>query len=114
MRKIIMALGTEAPDIDLVSFSFENEGGDKDKPVRPLRPALPLPRMTGVGQIFIDVNDPSRFITSRKARTVVRQLVAGFKAEGLQPGDCVCVHSFNEVVTVGCFAFPRINMRFGY
>lgn len=27
----------------------------------------------------------------------MRKLIAGFKAEGLESGDCVCVHSFNDV-----------------
>lgn len=74
-----MVMKYGAPDVDAVTFAFENEGGNQDKP------------------ILIDVNDPSRFVTPRTARTIVRKLVAGFKAEGLEPGDCVCIHSFNQV-----------------
>lgn len=93
-----MALKYGAPDVDVVTFAFENKGGNQDKPVRDLSgvPYL-LPRLTLSCKILIDVNDPSRFVTPRTARTTVRKLVAGFKAEGLEPGDCVCIHSFNEV-----------------
>ncbi len=63
---------------------------------RPLQ-AHPLIDTTNFPQILIDGNDPTRFVTTRTARTIVRQLVAGFKAEGLEFDECVCIHSFNDV-----------------
>lgn len=50
-------------------------------------------------QVLIDASDPSRFVTVSSARKIVRQLIAGLKAEGFRSGDCVCVHSFNDVQT---------------
>ncbi len=32
-----------------------------------------------------------------QSRTIIRQLVAGFHNAGLQKGDCVCLHSFNDI-----------------
>lgn len=48
-------------------------------------------------QVLIDANDPSRFITARVARSAVRKLIAGLRSEGFEPGDCLCLHSFNDV-----------------
>jgi 4-coumarate--CoA ligase len=47
-------------------------------------------------QIYIDALDPKNSISARQARTVIRQLAAGFRALGLQPGETVCIHSFNS------------------
>ena len=48
-------------------------------------------------QVLIDANDPSRFITARGARSTVRKLIAGLRSEGFERGDCLCLHSFNDV-----------------
>lgn len=48
-------------------------------------------------QIYIDAKDVSRSISSNQARVLIRKLVAGFHAAGLKKGDCVCLHSFNDV-----------------
>lgn len=48
-------------------------------------------------QIYIDALNPSNNISARKAHKVIRQLAAGFKAIGLQPGETVCIHSFNDI-----------------
>lgn len=48
-------------------------------------------------QIYIDVARPSRTISSRQAKIIIRKLVAGFQNAGLQPQDCVCLHSFNDI-----------------
>src|SRR5277367_4233246 len=48
-------------------------------------------------QIYIDAVNPSRSISSRQARSIIRKLVAGFHAAGLRKGDCVCLHSFNDI-----------------
>lgn len=47
----------------------------------------------------MDASDTSRSISWRQARTLVRQLAAGLRAAGLKDGDCVCLHSFNDVCT---------------
>ena len=68
--------------MDLVSWTFaniDNQDYDQDK------------------KVYINPDDPSQSISASEARTMVRKLVAGFKAVGLQPGDCVCVHAFNNV-----------------
>ena len=69
-----------------VNHPFELEGRD-------------LTRVPHVGkqQIYIDAVNPTRTISSRQGRVLVRKLVAGLRAAGLQKGDCVCVHSFNDV-----------------
>ena len=65
--------------IDLVSFVFGNTGYDQNR------------------KIYIDPDRPARSLSANEARCLVRQLVSGFKANGLQYGDCVCVHAFNDV-----------------
>lgn len=47
--------------------------------------------------ILIDVEQPSRFYTHSTAKSTVRKLIAGLRARGLQKGQCVCVHSFNDI-----------------
>ncbi|KAI9801312.1 MAG: hypothetical protein M1833_002882 [Piccolia ochrophora] len=49
-------------------------------------------------QIYVDVNDPRRSFSANEARTLVRKLISGFKANGLEAGDCVCLHAFNDVL----------------
>lgn len=67
------------PTKDLLSWMFDEPQYDLDKPV------------------YIDAADPSRTITGREARKTIRQLAAGFRAVGLEKGDCVCVTSFNDI-----------------
>lgn len=87
------------PDIDLLSFVFENGGGDQSKPViLPMTSNLHTHRLNNL-QVLIDASDASRYVTPRSARKITRQLIAGLRAEGLRPGDCVCIHSFNDVCT---------------
>ena len=69
----------EVSQTDLVSWTLGNENYDQDR------------------KIYIDPDNPTRFITANGARCMVRKLVAGFKAIGLRPGDCVCLHAFNDV-----------------
>lgn len=47
--------------------------------------------------LFIDAEDPSRSFTAAQFRQLVRTLIAGFKAYGVQPGDCVLLHLGNSV-----------------
>ncbi len=65
--------------MDLVSWIFGNRDYDQDT------------------KIYIDPEDSRRSISANEARAYVRKYVAGWKAVGLKPGDCVCVHAFNDV-----------------
>lgn len=47
--------------------------------------------------LFIDAEDPSRSFTATQFRQLTRTLIAGFKACGVQPGDCVLLHLGNSV-----------------
>ena len=47
--------------------------------------------------LFIDAEDPSRSFTAAQFRQLVRTLIAGFKANNIQQGDCVLVHLGNSV-----------------
>jgi acyl-CoA synthetase (AMP-forming)/AMP-acid ligase II len=40
---------------------------------------------------------PGRSLSLNQARTAIRKVVAGLQHAGLQRGDCVCVHSFNDI-----------------
>ncbi|KAL2850628.1 hypothetical protein BJY01DRAFT_233148 [Aspergillus pseudoustus] len=81
------------PSIDVLSYIFTEPKYDRNKP------------------LYIDVANPSRSISYTEARKIVRQLIAGLRAWGLQPGDCVAIHSFNDIyycmlvlAIVGCGA----------
>ncbi|KAG4429423.1 hypothetical protein IFR05_015097 [Cadophora sp. M221] len=67
------------PTKDLISWTFDEPRFDRDEP------------------IYIDAKDASRSISSNQARVLIRKLVAGFHAAGLKKGDCVCLHSFNDI-----------------
>ncbi|KAI9735365.1 MAG: hypothetical protein M1818_006560 [Claussenomyces sp. TS43310] len=67
------------PTQDILSWIFDDVKYDQDKP------------------IYVDTETPSRSISSRQARSIIRKLAAGFAAAGLQRGDCVCLNSFNDV-----------------
>ena len=67
------------PSTDIISWLFENPTYDINKPV------------------LIDAASPSRSISYSQALTTVRKLIAGLRHLGVQPGDCVCIHSFNDI-----------------
>ncbi|KAJ5106107.1 hypothetical protein N7456_002782 [Penicillium angulare] len=67
------------PTKDLLSFIFDDPPYDQDKP------------------IYVDVKNPKRQISCNQARKLIRQLIAGLRAAGLQQGDCVLIHSFNDI-----------------
>ncbi|TVY85924.1 Acyl-CoA ligase, partial [Lachnellula willkommii] len=67
------------PTKDIPSWIFDDPKYDQDEP------------------IYIDAKDPSRSISLNQARVIVRKLVAGLQAAGLSKGDCVCLHSFNDI-----------------
>lgn len=51
-----------------------------------------------IAQIYIDAARPgTRSITLAQARQLVRKIIAGLHAAGIQPGDAVSVHSFNDI-----------------
>ncbi|KAK3697266.1 hypothetical protein LTR37_017578 [Vermiconidia calcicola] len=73
--------------------------------------------MTWDEPIYVDGNNPTNSISARQARSLIRKLVAGFRAIGIQKGDCVCMNSFNDIqypifflglVAAGC-VFSGVN-----
>lgn len=48
-------------------------------------------------QVYVDTNDSTRTISCNQARVIIRQLIAGLRAAGVKPGDCIAIHSFNDV-----------------
>ncbi len=64
---------------DLVSWTFGNHDYDRDK------------------KVYFHADDPEQSLSASEARSIVRQLVAGFRANGLEPGDCVCLYAFSDV-----------------
>lgn len=75
--------------MDLVSWTFGNQGYDQDK------------------KIYIDAENPERSLSASQARGIVRKLIAGFRSVGLKPGECVCVHAFNDVRTNDVYRRPK-------
>lgn len=73
------------PEEDLLSWAFDHRTYDPDKP------------------IFIDLENPSRSISWRQGRSIVRKLIAGFRKAGLRKGDCVSITSFNDIMYSMCF-----------
>ncbi|KAF2731057.1 acetyl-CoA synthetase-like protein [Polyplosphaeria fusca] len=68
------------PAVDMISFVYDGGNMNWERP------------------IYYDAADTSRYYSKAKACKVVRQLVAGFRMNGLQPGDCVLVNSFNDEI----------------
>ncbi|KAH0604902.1 uncharacterized protein H6S33_006570 [Morchella sextelata] len=67
------------PTTDLLSWMFDNQPYDCDK------------------KIYIDASDTTRFITSAIAKNIIRKLAKGLRDAGLNKGDCVLVHAFNDI-----------------
>ncbi len=53
--------------------------------------------MLKMKQIYVDANDASNAITAVQAKTLIRQLIAGFTSIGIKKGDNVLIHSFNSI-----------------
>lgn len=70
---------------DLVTFAFEGSCEVDEK----------IP-------IYVDAEDPSRRLNKYQTRTLVKRFVAGFRAVGLQSGECVLVVLPNDVSATGC------------
>lgn len=75
-----MSRPNEMINSDLLSFTFEGP-----KPYTSNQP------------LFIDAEDTSRSFTAAQFRQLVQTLIAGFKAYGIQRGDCVLLHLGNSV-----------------
>ncbi|EEH33848.1 4-coumarate-CoA ligase [Paracoccidioides lutzii Pb01] len=69
----------ELPTKDLLSWIFDSPPYDQDRP------------------IYIDAKDPSKSISCNQARKIIRQLIAGLRAAGFKKGDCLSIHSFNDI-----------------
>ncbi|KAL7269829.1 hypothetical protein RUND412_007488 [Rhizina undulata] len=67
------------PSKDILSWMFDEKDHDPHK------------------KIYVDAKDTSRCITYAQAKSVIRKLVEGFHDAGLKKGDCVLVHSFNDI-----------------
>ncbi|KAJ5365523.1 hypothetical protein N7517_008409 [Penicillium concentricum] len=67
------------PTNDLLSYTFDEPTYDQDQP------------------LYVDVSNPTRSISCNQARKLVRRLIAGLRAAGLKKGDCVLIHSFNDI-----------------
>jgi len=84
--------------MDLVSWTFAVEPVDLDSPVRYgdyfTKPPCPFAELS---QLLIDASNTSRSLSFRGLRSQVKQLVAGLQDLDIQPGDCICVNSFNDV-----------------
>ncbi|KAF2165801.1 hypothetical protein M409DRAFT_67128 [Zasmidium cellare ATCC 36951] len=74
-----LSRGKLIPTIDILSYYFDEPQFDQNKP------------------LYIDALDPERFWTAAQCHKAIRQLAAGFKAAGLSQGDCVSIHSFNDI-----------------
>jgi 4-coumarate--CoA ligase len=96
------------PTKDLLSWAFDDLSYDWDEPVsytnrhhhqQKIKPqnSFNFPKTNQPPQVYIDALNPTNSISARRARTVIRQLAAGFRALGLQPGETVCIHSFNSI-----------------
>ncbi|KIW11304.1 hypothetical protein PV08_10604 [Exophiala spinifera] len=69
----------ELPTKDILSWIFDAPDYDVDKP------------------ILVDASQPERFISHIHARTTIRKIIAGLRHMGVRRGDCVIVHSFNDI-----------------
>ncbi|KAF2476219.1 putative AMP-binding enzyme [Lindgomyces ingoldianus] len=84
----------DIPTKDILSWACDNSGFDQNKP------------------IYIDAADPSNSISAAQATTLIRKLVAGFKQAGLENGDTVLIHSFNNIyypiIVLGIIGFGGV------
>lgn len=88
------------PAKDIVSWVFEDQEYDQDKPVRchvSWQQNKNSLRSNFRAQLWVDAANPDRTISCRQAYRMIRQLVAGLQEAGFQRGECVSIHSFNDV-----------------
>lgn len=86
------------PTKDILSWCYDEPTFDQDKAVGVFPGYHSAASVHNSFQIYVDAADPSQFITARQAHTLIRKLIAGFRRAGLQEGDCVALHSFNNVM----------------
>ncbi|KAL4877060.1 hypothetical protein BJY04DRAFT_222382 [Aspergillus karnatakaensis] len=67
------------PNTDILTYLFSNPKYDTNKP------------------IYVDVANPTRSLSYTQAKKTIRQLIAGLRAWGVKEGDCVAIHSFNDI-----------------
>ncbi|OAG10565.1 acetyl-CoA synthetase-like protein [Paraphaeosphaeria sporulosa] len=67
------------PTKDILSWACEGPEYDQDAP------------------LYIDAANPSTTLSARQTKSLVRHLIAGFRAAGLHKGDTVLIHSFNSI-----------------
>ncbi|KAJ9200298.1 hypothetical protein DTO164E3_3005 [Paecilomyces variotii] len=65
-----------------------------------LNPAVPFDEHK---PLYIDAENPTRSLSAGRFRALVRTLIAGLRAHGLQNGDCVLVHMGNHVIYSALF-----------
>ncbi|KAJ9601993.1 hypothetical protein H2200_013552 [Cladophialophora chaetospira] len=70
----------EIPSADIFTYTFGN-----------------LSQYDNDDAIFIDGINPTNKISANQALQTVSRLVKGLKASGLEDGDCVCLHSLNNI-----------------
>ncbi|KAJ5815885.1 Orotidine 5'-phosphate decarboxylase [Penicillium robsamsonii] len=75
----------EPHEADLVSFAFSGPAFDPSKP------------------IYIDARNPLRAFNAIQFRRLVRSLIAGLRARGVERGDCVLVQLENSVIHSALF-----------
>ncbi|KMP03203.1 4-coumarate-CoA ligase 2 [Coccidioides immitis RMSCC 2394] len=91
------------PTKDILSWIFDDPQYDQDKPVNEtLSPPFPstcwvISTLLNYIQIYINPHNASESISCNQARVLVRKLIAGLRANGFKNGDCLNVHSFNDI-----------------
>ncbi|KAF2091041.1 amp dependent CoA ligase [Saccharata proteae CBS 121410] len=69
------------PNNDLLSWTFGNRDGyDQDRP------------------ILVDAARPWRYLSGHQAAEEVRAFIRGLRERGLETGDVVCIHAFNDIL----------------
>ncbi|KAK3693385.1 hypothetical protein B0T22DRAFT_420653 [Podospora appendiculata] len=77
----------ELPVTDIVSYAFDRQAVYDAE----------------TKKLFINAEDPSQFLTANQTTTLVRQLIAGLHAAGLQKGDAVLLHLANHYLYAALF-----------
>ncbi|KPI34916.1 4-coumarate--CoA ligase-like 7 [Cyphellophora attinorum] len=67
------------PTKDILSWIFDETPQNADRPVA------------------IDATETSRSHSFSQAKTLIQRYIAGLKARGVKKGDCVLLHSFNDI-----------------
>lgn len=65
--------------LQILSWTFDNLNYDWDEP------------------IYLDGKNPKKSISAKQALSLIRKLIAGFRALGIREGDCFCISSFNDI-----------------